>query len=57
MRDTFKRIVDELSSQYTIGYQPANAKMDGKWRSLELRISRPNLTIRTRKGYNAPKAK
>lgn len=57
MRDTFKRIVDELSSQYTIGYQPANTKMDGKWRSLELRISRPNLTIRTRKGYNAPKAK
>jgi len=57
MRDTFKRIVDELSSQYTVGYQPANAKMDGKWRSLELRISRPNLTIRTRKGYNAPKAK
>lgn len=57
MRDTFKRIVDELSSQYTLGYQPANIKMDGKWRSLELRISRPNLTIRTRKGYNAPKAK
>jgi Ca-activated chloride channel family protein len=55
MRDTFKRIVDELSSQYTIGYQPANTKKDGKWRSLELRISRPNLTIRTRKGYNAPK--
>ena len=57
MRDTFKRIVDELSSQYTVGYQPTNTKMDGKWRSLELRISRPNLTIRTRKGYNAPKAK
>jgi Ca-activated chloride channel family protein len=57
MRDTFKRIVDELSSQYTIGYQPTNTKKDGKWRSLELRISRPNLTIRTRKGYNAPPAK
>jgi Ca-activated chloride channel family protein len=57
MRDTFKRIVDELSSQYTIGYQPSNTRMDGKWRSLELRVSRPNLTIRTRKGYNAPKAK
>ena len=32
-------------------------KKDGGWRSIELRISKPNLTIRTRKGYNAPKDK
>lgn len=57
MRDTFKRIVDELSSQYTLGYQPPNSKKDGKWRSLEIRVARPNLSIRTRKGYNAPKEK
>ena len=55
MRDAFKRIVEELGVQYTIAYSPANTLKDGKWRSLELRISRPNLTIRTRKGYNAPK--
>jgi VWFA-related protein len=57
MRDAFKRIVEELGGQYTIAYQPANTAKDGKWRSIELRISRPNLTIRTRKGYNAPKQK
>ena len=57
MRDAFKRIVQELGLQYTIAYQPSNTKKDGKWRAIELRISRPNLTIRTRKGYNAPKAK
>ena len=57
MRDAFKRIVEELGLQYTIAYQPSNTKKDGKWRAIELRISRPNLTIRTRKGYNAPKAK
>ncbi len=55
MRDTFKRIVEELGSQYTLAFQPANLKKDGKWRSLELRVARPNLTIRTRKGYRAPK--
>ena len=55
MRDAFKKIVEELRQQYTIAYQPLNMKKDGKWRSIELRISRPNLTIRTRKGYNAPK--
>lgn len=55
MRDAFKRIVEELGGQYTIAYQPKNTARDGKWRNIELRISRPNLTIRTRKGYNAPK--
>ena len=57
MRDAFKRIVEELGLQYTIAYQPLNTKKDGKWRAIELRVSRPNLSIRTRKGYNAPKAK
>ena len=56
MRDAFRRIVEELGVQYTIAYAPANTKKDGKWRSIELRVARPNLTIRTRKGYNAPKA-
>lgn len=55
MRDAFKRIVEELGEQYTVAYQPSNTVKDGKWRAIELRISRPNLTIRTRKGYNAPK--
>ncbi len=55
MREAFKNIVQELGTQYTLGYQPLNLKKDGKWRAIELRIARPNLTIRTRKGYNAPK--
>lgn len=57
MRDAFTKIVEELGSQYTLAYQPSNTKKDGKWHAIELRVSRPNLTIRTRKGYNAPKAK
>jgi Ca-activated chloride channel family protein len=55
MREAFKHIVDELSVQYTLGYQPANLKKDGKWRALELKVAKSNLVIRTRKGYNAPK--
>ena len=57
MRDAFKRIVEELGAQYTIAYQPANNSKDGKWRSIEVRISRPNLTIQARKGYNGPRSK
>lgn len=55
LRQAFKSIVDELGAQYTLAYQPTDQKKDGKWRAIELRIARSNLTIRTRKGYNAPK--
>ena len=53
MRTAFEKIVDELGKQYTISYQPKDPATDGKWRSIELRIARPNLTIRARKGYHA----
>ena len=55
MREAFGDIVGELGVQYTLGYTPKNEKKDGKWRDLELRVSRPGLTIRTRKGYVAEK--
>ncbi|CAN5536155.1 hypothetical protein BH18ACI1_BH18ACI1_02060 [soil metagenome] len=57
MREAFKDIVEELRVQYTLGYQPSNTKKDGRWRSIELRVARPDLNIRTREGYNAPKEK
>lgn len=57
MREAFKNIVAELGVQYTLGYQPTNAKKDGKWRTIEIRVAKPNLIIRTRKGYNAAKEK
>lgn len=56
MRDAFKRIVEELGVQYTVTFHPSNTKKDGKWRTLELRVAKPDLTIRTRKGYKASKA-
>lgn len=57
LREAFEQIAAELSTQYTLAYEPLNTKMDGKWRSIELRVARPNLVIRTRKGYNAVKAR
>lgn len=57
MREAFKNIVEELGIQYTLTYQPTNTKKDGKWRDIEIRVAKPNLQIRTRKGYYAAKAK
>jgi Ca-activated chloride channel family protein len=55
LRDAFTGIADELGHQYTISYRPANTKRDGKWRTLEVKVMRDDLTVRTRKGYRAPK--
>lgn len=55
MREAFKKIADELGLQYTLGYEPTSSERDGKWHAIELRVARPGLTIRTRKGYNAVK--
>ncbi|MFN2411938.1 MAG: VWA domain-containing protein [Pyrinomonadaceae bacterium] len=57
MREAFKNIAEELGVQYTLGYQPPAVSKDGKWHHLELKVNRPNLTIRTRKGYQTQKKK
>ncbi|HYV82333.1 MAG TPA: VWA domain-containing protein [Pyrinomonadaceae bacterium] len=57
LRDAFTGIADELGHQYTISYRPLNTKHDGKWRTLEVKlVSHDDLTVRTRKGYRAPKS-
>src|SRR5574338_54451 len=56
LRDAFTGIADELGHQYTISYRPLNQKRDGKWRALEVKlVGRDDLSVRTRKGYRAPK--
>lgn len=55
MREAFRSIVGEIGVQYTLAYSPINTQKNGKWRAIEVRVTRPNLSIRTRKGYKAPK--
>jgi Ca-activated chloride channel homolog len=53
----YDKIVAELEGRYVIGYVSSNAKMDGTWRPLQVRITRADMKgakIRTRKGYYAP---
>ena len=55
LRDAFTGIANELGQQYTISYRPLNAKRDGKWRALEVKVQREDVTVRTRKGYRMNK--
>ncbi len=52
----YAQISDELSSQYSVGYQSKNLKRDGAWRRVVVRVTRPNLIARTKQGYFAPTA-
>jgi Ca-activated chloride channel family protein len=53
----YDRIVDEVRSQYSLGYASSNPNQDGQWREVRLRLVRPehkDLRVRTRAGYYAP---
>jgi len=53
----YDRIVAEIDSRYLLGYVSSDRRTDGSWRSVEVRLTRPDLRqvkIRTRKGYFAP---
>ena len=51
----YSQIADELANQYSVGYVSKNPKRDGAWRKITLRITRPNVTARTKAGYFGPK--
>ena len=55
LRDAFAAIAEELGHQYTLAYRPANRERDGRWRTIDVKLSRSEVTVRTRKGYKAPK--
>lgn len=50
----YAKILDELSSRYTLGYLPANTAEDGKWRKIDIKLTRPEFQkakVRARLGY------
>ncbi len=53
LRQAFRDIADELRNQYSIGYSPSNAKRDGSFRKIEIRVNQPDMKVQTRKGYFA----
>jgi len=53
----YEKILRDMASRYSLGYLSTNPKMDGSWRGVKIRLTRPELKdarIRTRSGYFAP---
>lgn len=55
LMEAFDQISEELRSQYTLGYYPSNAALDGKFRKIKVETANHDLKVLTRKGYYAPK--
>lgn len=56
--DIARKIGRELRNLYVIGYSPNNAKRDGKWRKIQVKLSPPRglppLHLYNKAGYYAP---
>lgn len=49
-----RRIADETRAYYLLGYTSTNAKRDGRFRKIQVKLARKGLNVRARKGYYAP---
>ena len=53
-RGGFARILQDNSSYYVLGYYPSNDKRDGRFRNVQVKVLKPGLKVRARRGYVAP---
>jgi VWFA-related protein len=56
-RDTFARIIADNSSYYVIGYYSNDTRRDGRFRNVDVKVKRPGLQVRARKGYLPPRGR
>jgi VWFA-related protein len=55
LEDIFTIIQQEMRSQYSVSYTPANGARDGGFRRIEIRTSSRDHKVQVRKGYYAEK--
>lgn len=49
----FSNIAEELRHQYALSYYPSNAKKDGAYRRVKVRVEKTGMIVRSREGYRA----
>jgi hypothetical protein len=54
LKKQIRRVADDLTSYYLLGYYSTNTRLDGGFRSIKVRAKRPGVEIRARRGYRAP---
>jgi VWFA-related protein len=56
LHESFADLLDELSNQYLLGYEPTNTKHDDVWRKIKVEVDGHH-EVRARQGYRATTAK
>ena len=51
IEEALPRIVADASSYYLVTYRSTNTKLDGRFRTLAARVTRPGIKVRMRRGY------
>jgi VWFA-related protein len=46
-----RRVVDDLTSYYLLGYYSTNTKLDGRFRAIKVQVKRKGVDVRARRGY------
>jgi VWFA-related protein len=49
--DALDRLARDSSHYYLLGYAPADLKREGRYRPIEVRLTKPGYTVSARKGY------
>jgi Ca-activated chloride channel homolog len=57
LESAFSEVARELASQYSIGFYSSDERRDGKFRKVQVKITKPGLVARTKKGYYIKKDK
>ena len=55
--DAFGKIAAELRTQYLLGYYPTNKEIDDRYRKIKITVSRKNVHVRSRPGYQSTGAR
>jgi len=48
-----QRMMEDIRTHYELAYTPTSTNYDGHFRKIEVKVSRPKVTVQTRKGYFA----
>jgi VWFA-related protein len=48
-----QHMMEDIRTHYELAYSPTSTNYDGHFRKIEVKISRPKITLQTRKGYYA----
>ena len=48
-----QRVMEDIRTHYELAYTPSAMNYDGHFRKIQVRITRPNVTVQTRSGYFA----